>query len=104
MTTPGSTGSCPEPVNVGTNTSWIPFGTGCFMFFNAAKQSFIEANFECRNLGAQLASFHSDAQVLFAAAHLDKVALNVWIGLYRSGDSKILSCTLQIHEVLKKFT
>lgn len=71
-----TSGSCPE--------QWLEHDDNCFLMINDRTRSWPEAHYECAQIGANLASFHSESDVAFSQqkAKIFSVYLEgLWIGL-----------------------
>lgn len=65
-------------------TGWLGLDDNCYLIVKDRTRSWPEANFECTQIGAKLASFHSIADVAFSQQHAklsNSYFEGFWIGL-----------------------
>ncbi|XP_072020262.1 macrophage mannose receptor 1-like [Amphiura filiformis] len=78
-----------DPSNEGCAAGWIGYGNNCFRVDeveNSETLFWVDAQQHCRNMGAELASFHSKAEedYIKAQANVANTGAGFWIGLHDS--------------------
>ncbi|XP_049454404.1 macrophage mannose receptor 1-like [Epinephelus fuscoguttatus] len=82
-TVPPPKGGCPQ--------NWRKLDSKCYNIINSQRETWFEARTKCKSMGGNLASILTGhVQAFLAAKLVEAPTTDLWIGLYKEGDSEFL--------------